>query len=95
MSSQVQTDVDERPGVSPRIARGELVSRLVRLVIHGSSRHHDPVTGSWCQRGRRVRVSSMPSQRTGAGSTGNAAAARVATSLTSHHDTPYSTATCE
>jgi hypothetical protein len=34
----------------------------------------------------------MPSWRTGGGSAGSLACARAATSLTSHHDTPYSAA---
>jgi hypothetical protein len=94
-SSQVHTAAEERPGVSPRITRAEDRSRLVRLVIHGSWRTHRPVSGSRHQRGRRVRVSSMPNQATGGGSVGNAAAARTATSLTNHHDTPYSAAILE
>jgi len=81
--------------VSPRITRAEARSRSVKLVIHGSWRIQRPVLGSWCQRGRRVRVSSMPNQRTGGGSEGNAAAARTATSLNNHHDTRYSAATDE
>ncbi len=40
----MQTDLDERPGVSPRIARPELVSRLVRLVIHGVTDDPRPST---------------------------------------------------
>jgi hypothetical protein len=71
--SQVQTAADERPGVKPRIARPAAGSRLVRLVIHGSSSRHMLVSGFCTQRGRRVRVSSMPNQRTGGGSTGRAA----------------------
>jgi hypothetical protein len=94
-SIQVQTAADERPGVSPRIARPAAGSRLVRLVSHGSSRRHEPVSASRRQRSRRVRVSSIPSCPTGDGSAGSSAVAWAATSLTSHHDTQYSVATRE